>query len=276
MTTATTLAAPRAGERPEVSSTLAVRAFLLILWRDVFVTVKQFPVFLTQVVAQPFFFLFIFGKVLGTLGLTQAGFAAILLPGMVGLQAFFSALQDTATPLMVEFSYTREIEDRLLAPIPVWLVGAEKMVFGTLRGTLAGLITIPLGLLVLDDVHWSVSALPGVLLVIMLGCLVSAAIGLLIGTSVPPNQISIMMSIVLLPLMFTGSTSFPWMGLGQLVWFQVICAMNPLTYLSEGLRVLVVPGMQSIPLSVDLAVLAAAAVVFALLGLRSFTRRAID
>jgi ABC-2 type transport system permease protein len=265
MTTATTLAAPRAGERPEVSSTLAVRAFLLILWRDVFVTVKQFPVFLTQVVAQPFFFLFIFGKVLGTLGLTQAGFAAILLPGMVGLQAFFSALQDTATPLMVEFSYTREIEDRLLAPIPVWLVGAEKMVFGTLRGTLAGLITIPLGLLVLDDVHWSVSALPGVLLVIML-----------IGTSVPPNQISIMMSIVLLPLMFTGSTSFPWMGLGQLVWFQVICAMNPLTYLSEGLRVLVVPGMQSIPLSVDLAVLAAAAVVFALLGLRSFTRRAID
>ena len=31
-------------------------------------------------------------------------------------------------PLVVEFGWTKEIEDRLLAPVPTWVVAAEKIV----------------------------------------------------------------------------------------------------------------------------------------------------
>ena len=35
--------------------------FLAILWRDVFVTGRELPVFLAQVILQPLFMLFVFG-----------------------------------------------------------------------------------------------------------------------------------------------------------------------------------------------------------------------
>jgi ABC-2 type transport system permease protein len=49
------------------------RGFLAILGRDLYVTGKELPSFLAQVVLQPFFFVFVFGKVLGNLGFTQGG-----------------------------------------------------------------------------------------------------------------------------------------------------------------------------------------------------------
>ena len=43
------------------------RAFLAVLRRDVYVTWGELPVFLAQVILQPLFLLFVFGKVLGSL-----------------------------------------------------------------------------------------------------------------------------------------------------------------------------------------------------------------
>ena len=50
-------------QRPEVA-----RAFRALLWRDVFVTGREFVPFVLQVVLQPVFLLFVFGKVLVELG----------------------------------------------------------------------------------------------------------------------------------------------------------------------------------------------------------------
>ena len=52
----------------------AARAFFFILWRDVFVTGRELVPFLAQVVVEPFFILFVFGKVLSGLGYTGHGF----------------------------------------------------------------------------------------------------------------------------------------------------------------------------------------------------------
>ena len=51
------------------------RAFLAVLRRDLYVTWRELPAFLAQVVLQPLFLLFVFGKVLGSLGYTQHGYA---------------------------------------------------------------------------------------------------------------------------------------------------------------------------------------------------------
>lgn len=60
-------------------------------------------------------------------------------------------------------------------------------------------------------------------------------------------------------------------------WFQVICALNPLTYVSEATRSLVAPpGVESVPLWLDLLVLTVVFVFFTVVGIRGFMRRAMD
>ena len=63
------------------------RAFRAVLYRDLYVTWREFPAFLAQVILQPLFLLFVFGKVLGTLNLTQNGYTDILFPGLLALTA---------------------------------------------------------------------------------------------------------------------------------------------------------------------------------------------
>ncbi len=88
--------------------------------------------FLPQVVLQPVFLLFVFGRVLVELGFATAEYTDVLLPGVIALTAVLTALQTTAFPLVIDFSFTKEIEDRLLAPLPTALVAVEKVVFSLL------------------------------------------------------------------------------------------------------------------------------------------------
>ncbi|MFJ4851140.1 ABC transporter permease [Streptomyces sp. NPDC088733] len=265
--------------RPERTGVrTATRTFFFILWRDIFVTGRELGIFLAQVLVEPLFILFVFGKVLGDLGFTGGGFQQVLLPGVVALNSFLVSLQNTALPLVIDFSWTKEIEDRLLAPIPTTLVAVEKMVFGALRGLVASLVMIPIGMLVLDDVSWPLDTFLPTLGVLLLGALAGSTVGLTIGTLAPARHISVVFAVTLTPLMFTGCTQFPWRALTDLRWYQVLCTLNPLTYVSEGIRDLMLPagGPASIPLWVDLSALAAAIVLFGTIGILGFRRRAQD
>ncbi|WP_199432530.1 ABC transporter permease [Qaidamihabitans albus] len=279
MATTTTQTAGTAPSTPPTRATAATaaRTFFAVLWRDVFVTGRELGPFLAQVVIQPFFMLFIFGTVLTGIGYVEENFVQILLPGIVALNGFLGALQNTTMPLVLDFSWTREIEDRLLAPMPIPLVALEKMVFGALRGIIAALLMIPVGFLILEGIHWPMSAWPGVLGMVVLGSLAGAAIGMTIGTLVSPRRINVMFAVILVPLMFTGSTQFPWYGLEHLRWFQVVCALNPLTYVSEGMRSLLIGDtVRSIPLWIDVPVAIGAIALFGAIGIKGFMRRALD
>jgi ABC-2 type transport system permease protein len=268
---------PASDELPSAGTLVSLRTFFSVLGRDVFVTGRELLPFLAQVVIQPFFMLFIFGKVLGSLGyVNSAAFGPILMAGIVALNGFLGGLQNTTMPLIMDFSFTREIEDRLLAPMPIPLVAVEKMVFGALRGIIAAVLMVPVGLLILSNVSWPAAKLPAVFGIIVLGALAGAAIGMTIGTLVTPRRINIMFAVILTPLMFTGCTQFPWRGLTSLRWFQVICAFNPLTYISEGMRAILVPSLPSIPLWLDVLAAVAACLIFGTIGIWGFMRRAVD
>ncbi|SDP93200.1 ABC-2 type transport system permease protein [Actinopolyspora xinjiangensis] len=254
----------------------SLRAFWAVLGRDVFVTGREMPSFLAQVLVQPVALLFIFGKVLGQLGYTQPGYAQILLPGMIALNSFLVALQNTSFPLVLDFSYSREIEDRLLAPLPITWVAVEKMLFGALRGLFAALLMFPIGLLMLGNVTWDLSGLPFAVLCMVLGSLAGGAVGLTVGAAVPPRRINIMFAVILAPLIFTGASQFPWAQLDQLRWFQVVCAFNPLTYVSEGMRGALLPDVPHMAPWVCVLALLGACAVFGALGMRFFLRRALD
>ena len=100
-------------------------------------------------ILQPFFLLFVFGKVLGSLGYTTTGYSDLLFPGLLALTAVITSMQTLAFPLVIEFGWTKEIEDRLLAPMSTWLVAAEKVLFATIRALIATAVMIPIGILVL-------------------------------------------------------------------------------------------------------------------------------
>jgi ABC-2 type transport system permease protein len=274
-TLAQRLAFPGA-EVSAMSGSSQPRTFLALCGRDLWVTVRREPAsFLIQALLQPIFFLFVFGRVLPEIGSARGSYGTQLLPGIMALTLVLTALQNTALPLVIEFSFTREIEDRLLAPIGVPWVGAQKMLIAALRAIIAAALILPLGALILPggiDLHHV--AWGALLLVAVFGSLTAAAMGLTLGTLVQPQRISIMFALILTPLIFTGATFYPWDALHRLRWFQVVTLFNPMTYVSEGMRASLTTighlGAGWIALGI-----AVSFVLFWFVGLRGFDRRAV-
>lgn len=262
--------------RIEISDPSPWRSFFSVLRRDITVTGRELPIFLAQVILQPLGLLFIFGKVLGSIGLTTPGYAHLLFPGIVALTVTLTGIQSTALPLVLEFSFSREIEDRLLAPLPTWSVALEKMLFASMRALLAALVMFPVGIWVLGSIPWHAGAIWLVAVVMILGALAGSAIGLTLGTLVPPNRIQIMFALILTPMLFTGCSQYPWPSLSHLRWFQVVTAFNPMTYASEGMRAALTPSVHHMYPWVCVLGLAVSVAVFSTIGIRGFLRRAID
>ncbi len=266
------------GNRLAIAST----AFLAILRRDIVITGREFIVFLVQVLLQPLFFLFIFGKVLPSIGFAQHGFAAVLLPGIVALTVVTTALQGVTLPLVLDLGFAREIDDRLLAPLPVSMVAVEKVIFAAMRGLVAGAIIFPLAYWILGS-DYSVRSddIAMIIGIMILTAFAGASLGLTIGTLIKPEQIGLMFSLIFTPLIFTGCTYYPWSSLDGIKWFQVITLFNPLTYAAEGLRAAMVPAIQghTIPtLATGWVILGLSVtfVAFLIMGIRTFRGRVVN
>ncbi len=265
--------------RPATTTTRGAqaRAFLALCERDFWVSFRrQLGGFLAQTLLQPLFYLFIFGRVLPEIGAAGQGYGSQLLPGVIALTLFLTALQNTSLPLVIEFSFTKEIEDRLLAPLPAALVGIQKVVVAAVRGIIGALIILPLAAVILPggvqfgDINWF-----GFVAVMLCGSLAGAAVGLMLGTAVEARQINVVFAVVLTPLLFTGATFYPWAALDSLRWFQVVTLFNPLTYVSEGLRAAVTdaPHLGNGWIALGLV---GWTLVFGAIGVRGFERRAVD
>ncbi len=268
--------------RPELAPVTAppggsqLRTFVALCGRDLWVTLRREPAgFLIQALLQPLFYLFVFGRVLPEIGAARGAYGTQLLPGVMALTLVLTALQNTALPLVIEFSFTKEIEDRLLAPIGVAWIGAQKMLIAALRATVAAAMILPLGALILPGgidlggVDW-----PALLAVALVGSLTASAMGLVLGTAVPPNRISVMFALILTPLIFTGATFYPWEALSRLRWFQVVTLFNSMTYVSEGMRA-TLTGAEHLATGWIVLGLGVSFVLFWGLGLRGFDRRAV-
>lgn len=225
---------------------------------------------------QPLFLLLVFGKILGSLGYTRPGYAQLLFPGLLSLTVVITSMQSLAFPLVAEFGWTMEIEDRLLAPLPTSLVAAEKVIYASLRAFIATVIMLPIGVLVLGTIPWEWGNFGLFVLMLVLGALLGSGIGLVMGTYITPQRISIAFSLIFTPLLFTGSSSYDWPSLSRVPWFQFITALNPMTYVSEGMRAALDPAVPHINPLVGVAVLTLSIVVLFIVGVQGFYRRAIN
>lgn len=276
---------PAAGLHPSRYSgpvRASAAAFLAIIRRDLLVTRRQAIPFLLQTLLQPLFYLFVFGKVLPSIGATGAGFSVVLLPGVVALTTFLTAFQATAIDLARDLSFTLEIEDRLLAPIPTTLVAVEKILFAAMRGLLAGALIFPLAYLILGDGYQVRTDHLGVLIgLLVLIAFVGASFGVLLGTLVPVQQIPLLFALVLTPLIFTGCVFYPWSALNSIKWFQTLTLFNPLTYAAEGMRYAMVPAiggheLQTLDITWIALALGVSLVVCLIGGVAFFQRRVLS
>lgn len=272
MSAEATLVRPRRVVSQRVSS---VRAFFALLERDLRVLQREFLPFLLRTCMQPLLLVFVWGYILPKIGQAQRGFSDILVAGLVGSAVFLQGIQAVSIPLVQEFSTTKEIEDRVMAPLPVWAVACEKLSFAWVQALLAGAVVFPFAYTIpLQTPHLHVDIL--VLVTILpLGALASASIGLLIGTSVSPRQIPLVFSMFVIPISFLGAVYYPWSALDEIKWLQIATLINPLVYMNEGLRAALSPQYGHMNLLAVYAGVIVGTAVFTFFGIRLFVRRVV-
>jgi len=227
----------------------AARAFVGLLERDLAVMRRNLGEFVGRTAIQPLMFVFVFTYLFPKIGQGFTGpggtsFATVLVPGLVAVAAVFSGITAVGMPLSVEFGATREIEDRAMAPCPVWTVAAEKVVYGALHALASAVVVFPLVYLVpATPVSVHVGNWPLLVVVVALACLIAGALGLALGTVVKPERIGLMFAVVVLPLTFLGCVYYPWERLASVRWLQVVVLANPVVYVSEGLRNALTPAL---------------------------------
>ena len=200
----------------------------------------------------------------------------MLIAGVVATAILFQGIQSTALPLVQEFGYTREIEDRVLAPMPVWAVAAEKVASGALQALLASLVVFPLALFIPAtpvhiNVHWF-----SLLTLLPLCAAMSATFGLTIGTRVEPRQVPLIFSLLVIPMTFLGAVYYPWKNLTPLPWLKTLVLVNPLIYVSEGMRASLTNGVPHMALWAIYLALIAFTALFWKLGIDGFKKRVLS
>jgi ABC-2 type transport system permease protein len=253
------------------------KTFLALLGRDAHVARRNLIPLLLQTFLQPMMVVFIFGRVMVSSGYMPVAYKSLLLPGIMAISMVFTGVWAVAMPLIGEFQFTREIEDRLLAPIQISWLAIEKVFFGAIQALFAGLVVIPAAWLLLrPGVELNLRSPLSFACVTVLVALFSAFGGLALGCSIDQNHIGLMFSMVLTPMIFFGCTYYPWSALAHFPILQKIVLLNPLVYASEGLRGTLVPQFPHIPVIAVLIALTLFDVLFLATGLSQFRRKAVS
>ncbi|MGE0452496.1 MAG: ABC transporter permease [Vicinamibacteria bacterium] len=252
-------------------------AFLALLRRDILVAVRNAPLLFTGTLTQPVLVVLVFGNILPRLGLVASEFRTVMVPGLMAITMMMAGVQGILMPLAADLSGTREIDERLLAPISAFGVAFEKVVAGAIQAGVSGMLALPLMMLLMHqvsgvDVHpdW-VSLLP----LVVVGGVMSASLGLNLGTRVQPRFSGLLFAVLLGPMMLFGCAYYPWAGLSAIGPAQYLFLLNPLVFISEAMRFAVTPEVAHMPVPVMLTGLFVWTLLLLYTGARAFERRVI-
>jgi ABC-type multidrug transport system permease subunit len=280
---------------PEPRPTL-LRTFNAMMAREFRVLRRNSISLFTRAVMQPLLFVFVFAYVFPKIGggfmlgggaaaSSRAGaagsinFATILVPGLMASMLLMQGIMAVTFPLVMEFSWQRTIEDRALAPVPIRVLAIQKIVAGAVQSFLGACIVFPIVLLVhaagqAPHVHvtnWALFAL-----ILVFASLLTASLGLLLGTLMDPRKMQMLFAVILLPATMLGCVYYPWSALHHIRWLQIAILVNPMVYMSEGLRAVLTPVLGHMPMWAVLLALVGGTVVFGYLGTRTFTKRVLN
>ena len=217
------------------------------------------------------------GAVAGAHG-SGVTFSTILVPGLMGSMFLMQGMFGTTMPLVMEFSWQRTIEDRALAPVPIRVLAIQKITAGAIQAFIGAAIVFPVVYWVhapgqgphIDVTSWFLLAA-----VMVFSSTLTASMGLWLGTVVDPRKMQMVFAVVLLPLTMLGCVYYPWSALHVIRWLQILVLINPMVYMTEGLRAALTPSIGHMPLWAIMLALVGGTAVFGYLGIRSFRNRVV-
>jgi ABC-2 type transport system permease protein len=266
------------------------KTFAAMMAREFRVLGRNAPSTFIRAVMQPLLFAFVFAYVLPKIGSgfsTGAGagaaggvtFATILVPGLMGSMFLMQGMFGTTMPLVMEFSWQRTIEDRALAPVPIRVLAIQKITAGAIQAFIGAAIVFPV-------VYWVHAPGQGphihvtnwfLLAVVMVSAsALTASLGLWLGTVVDPRKMQMVFAVILLPLTMLGCVYYPWSALHAIRWLQIVVLVNPMVYMTEGLRAALTPTLGHMPLWAILVALIGGTAVFGSLAVRTFHNRVVN
>ncbi len=253
-----------------------ITVFLALLRRDVRVARRELPMFLVRTLMQPLLFVIVFGALLPKMGFVRGDYTAALLPGVLAVSLALSAVQAVALPMVADFGWTKEIEDRLLAPVPNQLIAIEKVVAGMLQGIVTALVVLPIARLIMGPIEGLTVSHAGIVLAVTaFGACAFSGLGLWLGTAISAQHIGLMFSVIIAPMLMFGCAYYPWRGLDKVPVLKYLTLLNPLTYVAEGMRGAITPIVPHMPIVASIGALAALTAFFVILGLRAFAKRSM-
>jgi ABC-2 type transport system permease protein len=251
--------------------------FLALLRRDIHVALRNAPVLFMGTLTQPVLVVLVFGNILPRLGLVAPEFRTVMVPGLMAITLMMAGVQGILIPLAADLGGSREIEERLLSPISVSFVALEKVVAGAIHAAAAGLLALPLMIVLMHQVsgvdvrpRWSI-----MLPLVALSGVLSAAFGLNLGTRIQVRFAGLLFSVLLGPMMLFGCAYYPWASLTAIGAFQYVFLINPLVFISEAMRMAVTPEIPHMPAWLILGGLFGYTLLFVRAGTGAFERRTI-
>jgi ABC-2 type transport system permease protein len=253
------------------------KTFGALFARDVRVARRNLLTTILQTMLQPLLLVFVFGQVLTRSGMMANSFKGILLPGIMAISMTMTGMMGVAMPLIAEFQFTKEIEDRLLAPIRTQWLAVEKIVSGVLQALVSGaIVVLPARLILGSDLHLSTAHLGLFFIIAVLVAVFASAGGMTLGCSVGQTQIGLIFSLVLAPMIMFGCAYYPWSALSSFPILQKLVLINPLVYASEGLRGTLAPQYPHMDPMVIVGVLGLMDAILIFVGLSRFQRKAVS
>jgi ABC-2 type transport system permease protein len=262
-----------------------VKTFAAMMAREFRVLGRNAPSTFIRAVMQPLLFAFVFAYVLPKIGSgfggagTGVSFSTILVPGLMGSMFLMQGMFGTTMPLVMEFSWQRTIEDRALAPVPIRVLAIQKITAGAIQAVIGAAIVFPVVYWVhapgqgpdIDVTNWFL-----LIVVMIFAATLTASMGLWLGTVIDPRKMQMVFAVILLPLTMLGCVYYPWSALHSIRWLQIVVLINPMVYMTEGLRAALTPTLGHMPLWAILLALVGGTAVFGALAVRTFRNRVVN
>lgn len=224
--------------------------------------------------AQPLLWLLVFGSAVSRvpeLGAEGVPYKAFLVPGVLAQSVLFIAIfSGMAIIWERDLGITQRI---LVAPASRSAVILGKAVSAGMRAAIQVAIVLGVVALIRIPLRWSVVSVAGSLVAVVLGATLLSALSMVIASTVRSReQFMGLGQLVTLPLLFASNALYSVEIMPG--WLQGVAKGNPLTYLVEMLRRLLV-GVGPNRIAVDVAVLLAGILVTVAIASRTFPRRVL-
>lgn len=244
---------------------------LRLVEKELYVYFKTYYTELTYVILFPFLLVWTMAYGIGSdVKINDTPYMYFIEPGIIIMSVVTTAFFNTGFIMLFEKEYQGSFEGVITCPISVGEIVFGKILSGTIKSVLNGMIIVLILLIVMGYTPpWSILLSP---LILFVSGLFFSAIGIMLGVILKRGyQLGTIGNIVVFPPTFLGGIFFDVSILPSEVYTAV--KLSPVTMMIDGMRKLMVFG--DVNIGVELIVCLLSSLLLYLLAIKVFEREVI-